>query len=101
MLGSHRKANVGARGRGEKLEDKGPNQEAEEGQMKQVNESGRKQLLGYLINERQSQDQTRDWIITWLDTWCPVDPELIERVMTKVREAEGAKTKTKTPRKAE
>ena len=42
-------------------------------------------LLGYLANERQSQDDTRDWIMTWLDTWCPVDPELVKRVMAKVK----------------
>ena len=52
---------------------------------KPVNENGRRQLLGHLANERQSQDDTRDWIMTWLDTWCPVDPELIKRVMAKVK----------------
>jgi hypothetical protein len=51
----------------------------------EVPDIGRRQLLGYLVNERQSQRATREWLLTWLDTWCPVDPELVERVMRKVR----------------
>lgn len=55
---------------------------------KLVEERGRDQLLGYLLNERQSQDATREWIIIWLDTWCPIDPALVKRVMAQVRAKE-------------
>lgn len=63
--------------------------------MAEVNHNGRKQLAAYIINSDHSQQDTRDWVMTWLDTWCPVDPQLIERVMSKVREAERPKRRAR------
>ncbi len=48
---------------------------------KEVRPEGRDQLLGYLINMRQSQEKTREWIETWLDAHCPIDPERVRQVL--------------------
>lgn len=47
---------------------------------KPIRQEARDQLLGYLINVRQSQQETREWIETWLDAHCPrkTIEELIE-----------------------
>lgn len=29
------------------------------------------QLVGYLLNESPTPTVLREWVVTWLDTWCP------------------------------